>query len=256
MNPARRAAPLLLTVALVACAPAGTPTDAPTDTQTDAPAGAASTGRPPAAGAAVPRGPGAPSGTEVTVDPTAQPAVDAAIAAYAAALGVPEAEVAVVSVTPVTWPDSSLGCGQPDQSYLQVLTPGYRVVLQAGGQRATYHTSDGSMGSVQVVRCESSRQLNLGALGASGLDLARRDLAERLGGAEVTLVSSGIAPVTQLACDGTPEPTGAAVPAIVVFEFILGAGDTQHQYRAAGERFIYCGPYEAPQVDEAGNPTE
>ncbi|MFO7689402.1 MAG: hypothetical protein R6W83_02420 [Cryobacterium sp.] len=38
----------------------------------------------------------------------------------------------------VTWPDSGLGCSGPDESTLQVLTPGYRVVLDAGGRRLEY----------------------------------------------------------------------------------------------------------------------
>lgn len=39
----------------------------------------------------------------------------------------------------VTWPDGSLGCPQPDQMYTQALVPGYRLVLEAGGQRYRYH---------------------------------------------------------------------------------------------------------------------
>ncbi len=41
----------------------------------------------------------------------------------------------------VDWRDSSLGCPEPGKSYLQVITPGYRVVLQADGQTYEYHTN-------------------------------------------------------------------------------------------------------------------
>lgn len=54
-------------------------------------------------------------------------------------LGVPVEEIRVVEARAVTWPDSSLGCPEPERLYLQVLTPGYRVVLEAQGQRYAYH---------------------------------------------------------------------------------------------------------------------
>ncbi|GBD08231.1 hypothetical protein HRbin22_00464 [Candidatus Thermoflexus japonica] len=57
----------------------------------------------------------------------------------AARLGVPAAEIQVVEARAVTWPDSSLGCPEPGRMYLQVLTPGYRIVLEVRGQRYAYH---------------------------------------------------------------------------------------------------------------------
>lgn len=48
--------------------------------------------------------------------------------------------VSVVEVEEVTWPDSSMGCPQPGYMYLQVITPGYRIVLEAQGQTYNYHT--------------------------------------------------------------------------------------------------------------------
>ena len=55
-------------------------------------------------------------------------------------LDIPADEVTALAVEAVEWPDSSLGCPEPGNAYLQVLTPGYRVVLEAGGQQVTYHT--------------------------------------------------------------------------------------------------------------------
>ena len=37
------------------------------------------------------------------------------------------------------WPDSSLGCPQPNTRYMQVTTEGYRIQLQAGDQVYTDH---------------------------------------------------------------------------------------------------------------------
>ncbi|MBI3943224.1 MAG: hypothetical protein HY326_09445 [Chloroflexi bacterium] len=45
-----------------------------------------------------------------------------------------------VNVEEVEWRDSSLGCPEPGKMYLQVITPGYRVVLQKDGETIEVHT--------------------------------------------------------------------------------------------------------------------
>ncbi len=50
---------------------------------------------------------------------------------------------------PRDWPDSSLGCPQPDMLYAQVITPGYLVVVEVSGEPIEYHTDDRGT----VVRC-------------------------------------------------------------------------------------------------------
>lgn len=52
--------------------------------------------------------------------------------------GVPLDSVRVLETEAVTWPDSGFGCSGPQESALQVLTPGYRVILEAGGRRLEY----------------------------------------------------------------------------------------------------------------------
>jgi len=51
--------------------------------------------------------------------------------------------VRLISVEVVEWPDASLGCPQPGIMYAQVVTPGFRVVLEVGGQTYEYHTDAG-----------------------------------------------------------------------------------------------------------------
>lgn len=206
-----------------------------------------------------------PAATEVEalVDEAAAPAVDAAKEQFSADTGVPPDQITVVRVEPMTWSDSSLGCSKAGSSYLQVLTPGYRITLEAAGQREVYHTTDGANGPVNVVQCQQPDlaagrrpQIDLGNLSAGSLDKARRDLATRLGSDQgIELVSSGLAKVTQLVCDGTPVTPRAGAPAYVVFEFVLSHGEEQHLYRAAGDRVLYCGPFFPIQVDSQGNPT-
>jgi hypothetical protein len=249
---ARRLLLPALAVAVAGCA-TPTPEGRPTVAATAAPVEAVTVPQPARAAAS------APARAAPTVDAASQPAVAAAVADFAASAGVAPADVQVVAVEAVTWPDSSLGCGEPGQSYLQVLTPGYRVTLAAGEERATYHTSDGSAGPVRAVRCggAAAQRLNLALLSAGALDKARRDLAKRLGGEpEITLAGNAVAGVTQLVCDGTPVTPRPEAPGYVVFEFHLAANGTQYQYRAAGDRILYCGPYSPPQVDEHGNPTQ
>jgi Ferritin-like domain len=70
-------------------------------------------------------------------------------AAIANDLSVPTEAVQVVSIEPRNWPDSSLGCPQPDMLYAQVVTPGYLVVVDVSGERIEYHTDERGT----IVRC-------------------------------------------------------------------------------------------------------
>lgn len=56
-------------------------------------------------------------------------------------LGISVEEVALVEATEVEWSDSSLDCPQAGMDYLQVTTPGYRILIEAGGQSHEYHTN-------------------------------------------------------------------------------------------------------------------
>lgn len=49
--------------------------------------------------------------------------------------------VTVLSGQPVDWSDGSLGCPEPGKSYTQVLTPGYLVLVDAGGVTLEYHVN-------------------------------------------------------------------------------------------------------------------
>jgi hypothetical protein len=64
-------------------------------------------------------------------------------------------EIRLLEKEPVDWPDSSLGCPQPGFEYLTVITPGYRIHLEAGGQRYAYHTDQRD----QIVLCDNGRPL-------------------------------------------------------------------------------------------------
>lgn len=58
--------------------------------------------------------------------------------------------IGTVSVVPVEWPDVCLGIHESGATCTAVVTPGFRVVLEAGGETYTYHTSEGGQ-TVKVV---------------------------------------------------------------------------------------------------------
>jgi hypothetical protein len=72
-----------------------------------------------------------------------QPAiVERVVAAAAARLHVDGSLVQVVRWQHVEWPNRSLGCPQPGAVYLQMITPGWLVVVESSGQTLEYHTDE------------------------------------------------------------------------------------------------------------------
>lgn len=67
--------------------------------------------------------------------------VDAARVDLATQLGVLVHEVEVVEVRAVTWADGSIGCPQLGTPYTQATVDGWLILLQANGERYSYHGS-------------------------------------------------------------------------------------------------------------------
>jgi hypothetical protein len=65
-------------------------------------------------------------------------------------LGVPAAEIKPRLIQPTTWPDGSLGCPQPGETYPQTPTEGFIILLEYQGVTYEYH-SDGE----RFVLCSS-----------------------------------------------------------------------------------------------------
>lgn len=55
--------------------------------------------------------------------------------------GLNAADVKVISAESVNWPNGAIGCPRPGAMYTQAIVPGYRVVLEAAGERFAYHAS-------------------------------------------------------------------------------------------------------------------
>ena len=89
------------------------------------------------------------------LDPSSSPKVRAREALVAARGALDDsramAYATLVALEPVDWPNTSLGCPEPERTYPQVVTPGFRLVFEYEGQQYEYHTDqDGST----VVECE------------------------------------------------------------------------------------------------------
>jgi len=80
---------------------------------------------------------------EAGLDLEAQTA--AAVEDLSERIGVAAAEIDVLEARNVTWPDAAAGCPRPGMVYLQVLTPGALVRLEAAGREYRYHARGGSL---------------------------------------------------------------------------------------------------------------
>lgn len=86
---------------------------------------------------------------EAAIEPY-PPAVAAAIGWVSEASGWDPGNVAVIAYEPFEWPDACLGLAAPDEMCAQVITSGWRIILQAGETSIVVRTDD--LGS--VVRAE------------------------------------------------------------------------------------------------------
>ena len=77
--------------------------------------------------------------THINVDLT--PAQRIAISKLAKNLGITPDKIKLVSTEAVDWPDSCLGVSIEGIMCSQVVTPGFRVVLEADGNQVEYHTN-------------------------------------------------------------------------------------------------------------------
>ena len=92
----------------------------------------------------------APPADAAQTSPATRSLVELARQALAKDLGIDVAAIRLAQIEEVEWRDSSLGCPKPDMNYLQVITPGFRIVLEAQGRSYDYHTDTGK----RVVRCD------------------------------------------------------------------------------------------------------
>lgn len=91
-----------------------------------------------------------------TPTPTATPdpqtvALNAAVAHLAALTRLPVSEITIISIEAVDWPNNQLGCPVDGVSGIEVVTPGYRIILAARSQQYDYHTDRNG----RLILCQS-----------------------------------------------------------------------------------------------------
>ncbi len=179
-------------------------------------------------------------------DPTPRPAAAAngpegiAIATVAEFLSIEPGRVTVVSSEAQDFPDSSLGCPQPGMSYLQVITPGHRVLVEADGRRFDVRVA-GSRGRI-CHRRKPAGDGNDQARVPEVLSRAREDLAQKLAldPAAVTVVGitawqpGGDLPGCEPACPEGARPCGYAIS--------LTVGERTYGYFASADVVMPCPP--------------
>lgn len=70
--------------------------------------------------------------------------------------GLSSEELTLAQAQSVTWNDSSLGCPQPEQMYMQVILDGYQFIFEAEGDRFYVHsTLDGS----NMILCDDPQEV-------------------------------------------------------------------------------------------------
>jgi hypothetical protein len=70
------------------------------------------------------------------------PAQQAAIAELARNLGLPEDRIKITSTEALEWPDSCFGISMEDTACAEVITPGYRVILEVHENQVEYRTDE------------------------------------------------------------------------------------------------------------------
>jgi hypothetical protein len=78
--------------------------------------------------------------TEIPVDLT--PTQLAAITVLSENLGLPAERIKLVSSEAVEWPDGCLGVQEEGLMCTQVITPGFRIILEANGREVEYRTNE------------------------------------------------------------------------------------------------------------------
>ena len=93
-------------------------------------------------------------------------------------LSVPIADVTLVSAQDKEFSDSSLDCPEPGMSYLQALTHGQQVIVEADGRRFDIRVSGGHAKICHRQKSrKNSRDPSPDNQASTLIDLARRDLA-------------------------------------------------------------------------------
>lgn len=156
----------------------------------------------------------------------------------------PSEKLAVVSVSPTQWRDSSLGCPERGLVYAPSLTSGFAIRLRDGEQEHVVHVAGG-----RAIVCALQTRTRLSSTSTVSASLkaaesVRAALATRLGiePARVEVESTFPAGSKSRPCKAAPEtPTGVA------FVVEAKAGGQAYRYYTDGAVTVSCDPAPEPR---------
>jgi hypothetical protein len=175
-------------------------------------------------------------------------------------LGIATDAIKVVSVQSMQWSDTSLGCPKPGMAYATVITPGYKIVLEAEGNMYEYHT-----GSDNFVLCQDTSSsgleqqpahlVNLDPELAALVEEAKKDLSGRLDVAAGDIVlQSAEAVQWRDSSLGCPKPGMNYLMVITPGYLIkLEANGMTYEYHADKDKVFHCAEPQAPLEGESGS---
>ena len=98
--------------------------------------------------------------------------VSAALVHVTGELDIELASVTIVNVEHKLWPDTSLGIPEPGVAYVQALTPGCVMQMQAGDRTFTVHTGPGPTAKLQGIPVATELNEDLPVVASAMLNLA------------------------------------------------------------------------------------
>ena len=171
-----------------------------------------------------------------------------AITTLSKQLSIDPADISVIHVSIMDWPDSSLGCPKPGNQYLQVITRGSLVLLRADMKAYRVH-----IGNNRAIICNKPNK-NILPLGKTTTGSAiqnimlqaRKDLAEKLGVSvtkiNTTKIESKTWPNSALGCavNGLDDQRSD----IKGFRIVMEYKGREFSYHTDQQRTIPCPPIE------------
>ncbi len=164
--------------------------------------------------------------THIPVDLT--PAQRAAITSLSETLGLAADRIKLVSTEAVDWPDGCLGVQRMGVMCTQGIVAGFRIVLEADGQRYEFHTNQDGGAIVPVEGLPASGAAQEAAMARLSANLGTPKAGIRLVSSSAVQWQDGCLGV---GLEGVQCPDGAVSGYLIV----LAAGGRQYEYHTDGD---------------------
>lgn len=175
--------------------------------------------------------------------PSSPDPIEAAIEALSRETGRPPDGIELLEAIPVQWNDSSLGCPQPGQAYLQVVTPGYLVTLML---EETIYQVHADLAGRAIVCFNTGDPIGPGTVPdpivAEFIMQARMNLARELGVSPeaIALVRSEAVEWSDSSL-GCLQEDGEVVQAVTPgYRIVLAVDEERYEYHTDQQRMMLC----------------